>query len=94
MIVVAARTSSAEGDADGITLLRMVPKDTSGFQSGRSGWSVSSVATTWCWMASSWNGSAVIEVVDGRDILNRILNAGRSPAPLPERSGVARSAWT
>jgi alkylation response protein AidB-like acyl-CoA dehydrogenase len=91
MIVVAARTSGAEGDADGITLFA-VPKDASGLSQDAVRLVDSSVATHMVLDGVELDGGAVIGEVDGgRDILNRMLNAGRIGAAA-EGAGVARGA--
>jgi alkylation response protein AidB-like acyl-CoA dehydrogenase len=91
MIVVAARTSGAEGDADGITLFA-VPKDASGLSQDAVRLVDSSVATHMVLDGVELDGGAVIGEVDGgRDILTRMLNAGRIGAAA-EGVGVARGA--
>lgn len=91
MIVVAARTSGADGDADGITLFA-VPKDASGLSQDAVRLVDSSVATHMVLDGVELDGGAVIGEVDGgREILNRMLNAGRIGAAA-EGAGVARGA--
>ena len=91
MIVVAARTSGADGDAEGITLFA-VPKDASGISQDAVRLVDSSMATHMVLDGVELDGDAVIGEVDGgRDILNRMLNAGRIGAAA-EGAGVARGA--
>lgn len=91
MIIVAARTSGSDADADGITLFA-VPKDASGINHDAVRLVDSSVATHMVLDSVELDGGAVIGEVDGgRDILNRMLNAGRIGAAA-EGVGVARGA--
>ncbi len=91
MIIVAARTSGSEGDTDGITLFA-VPKDASGLSQDAVRLVDSSIATHMVLEGVELDGDAVIGEVDGgRDILNRMLNAGRIGAAA-EGAGVARGA--
>ena len=91
MIVVAARTSGADDDADGITLFA-VPKDVAGLSQDAVRLVDSSMATHLTLDGVDLNGDAVIGEVDGgREILNRMLNAGRIGAAA-EGAGVARGA--
>lgn len=91
MIVIAARTSGADGDAEGITLFA-VPKDAAGLSQDAVRLVDSSVATHMVLDGVVLDGDAVIGEVDGgRDILNRMLNAGRIGAAA-EGAGVARGA--
>ena len=91
MIVVAARTSGADDDADGITLFA-VPKDVAGLSQDAVRLVDSSMATHLTLDGVDLDGDAVIGEVDGgREILNRMLNAGRIGAAA-EGAGVARGA--
>ncbi len=91
MIVVAARTSGADDDADGITLFA-VPKDATGLDQEAVKLVDSSVATHMKLDGVELDGDAVIGEVDGgREVLNRILNAGRIGAAA-EGCGVAGGA--
>ncbi|MXP14831.1 acyl-CoA dehydrogenase [Altererythrobacter confluentis] len=91
MIVVAARTSGADDDADGITLFA-VPKDVAGLSQVAVRLVDSSMATHLTLDGVDLDGDAVIGEVDGgREILNRMLNAGRIGAAA-EGAGVARGA--
>lgn len=91
MLVVAARTSGADGDADGITLFA-VPKDASGMSHDAVRLVDSSMATHTKFDRVELDGDAVIGEVDGgREILNRVLNAGRIGAAA-EGCGVASGA--
>lgn len=91
MIVVAARTSGADDDNDGITLFA-VPKDASGIDHDAVRLVDSSVATHMKMDGVELDGDAVIGDVDGgREILNKVLNAGRIGAAA-EGCGVAGGA--
>ena len=91
MLVVAARTSGADGDADGITLFA-VPKDAAGMNHDSVRLVDSSMATHTKFDRVELDGDAVIGEVDGgREILNRVLNAGRIGAAA-EGCGVAGGA--
>ena len=91
MIIVAARTSGSDDDADGITLFA-VPKDASGLSQDVVRLVDSSMATHMVLDGVDLDGDAVIGEVDGgRDILNQMLNAGRIGAAA-EGAGVARGA--
>ncbi len=77
MIVVAARTSGDDYDADGITLFA-VPKDAANMSHDAVRLVDSSVATHTKFDGVELDGDAVIgEVDNGREILNKVLNAGR-----------------
>ena len=77
MIVVAARTSGDDDDADGITLFA-VPKDATNMSHDTVRLVDSSMATHTKFDGVELDGDAVIGEVDGgREILNKILNAGR-----------------
>ncbi|MEO1967128.1 MAG: acyl-CoA dehydrogenase family protein [Sphingomonadaceae bacterium] len=91
MLVVAARTSGSESDADGITLFA-VPKDASGLSHEAVRLVDSSMATHTTFDGVELDGDAVIGEVDGgRAILDRMLQAGRVGAAA-EGVGVARGA--
>jgi alkylation response protein AidB-like acyl-CoA dehydrogenase len=91
MIVVAARTSGSEDDADGITLFA-VPQDADGMQHQPVRLVDSSVATHTRFDGVELDGDAVIGEVDGgRVILDAVLRAGRVGAAA-EGIGVARGA--
>ena len=91
MIIVAARTSGSDADADGITLFA-VPRDAAGLSQDAVRLVDSSVATHMVLDNVELDGGAVIGEVDGgREILNRMLNAGRIGAAA-EGVGVARGA--
>ena len=90
MIVVAARTSGSDSDADGITLFA-VPQDVSGM-SHDSVRLVDSSMASHIFDGVELDGDAVIGEVDGgREILNAMLRAGRVGASA-EGVGVARGA--
>ena len=91
MIIVAARTSGSAADADGITLFA-VPRDAAGLNYDAVRLVDSSVATHMVLEGVELDGGAVIGEVDGgREILDRMLNAGRIGAAA-EGVGVARGA--
>ncbi|WP_338447426.1 acyl-CoA dehydrogenase [Pelagerythrobacter marensis] len=91
MIVVAARTSGTEDDADGVTLFA-VPKDAAGLDHNAVRLVDSSMASHLTLDGVELDGDAVIGEVDGgREILNRMLDAGRVGAAA-EGVGVARGA--
>ena len=91
MLVVAARTSGADDDAEGITLFAM-PKDASGMSHDAVRLVDSSMATHTKFDAVELDGDAVIGEVDGgRAVLNKMLLAGRVGAAA-EGVGVARGA--
>ncbi len=91
MLVVAARTSGGDNDADGITLFA-VPKDAAGLAQNPVRLVDSSIATHVKLDNVELDGDAVIGEVDGgREVLNRVLNAGRIGAAA-ESVGVARGA--
>lgn len=77
MIVVAARTSGADGDDEGITLFA-VPKDAANMNHDAVRLVDSSMATHTKFDGVELDGDAVIGEVDGgREILNKVLDAGR-----------------
>ena len=91
MLVVAARTSGSDDDADGITLFA-VPKDAANMSHDAVRLVDSSVATHTKFDGVELDGDAVIGEVDGgRDILNAMLTAGRIGSAA-EGVGVARVA--
>ena len=91
MIVVAARTSGSDSDADGITLFA-VPQDASGVSHDSVRLVDSSMASHITFDGVELDGDAVIGEVDGgREILNAMLRAGRVGASA-EGVGVARGA--
>jgi len=91
MIVVAARTSGSDDDADGITLFA-VPKDAANMSHEAVRLVDSSVATHTKFDGVELDGDAVIGEVDGgREILDAVLRAGRVGAAA-EGVGVASGA--
>ena len=91
MLVVAARTSGSDEDADGVTLFA-VPKDAANMSHDAVRLVDSSMATHTTFDGVELDGDAVIGEVDGgRDILNAMLVAGRVGAAA-EGVGVARGA--
>ena len=91
MIVVAARTSGSDSDADGITLFA-VPQDAANMKHDAVRLVDSSMASHITFDGVELDGDAVIGEVDGgRDILNAVLRAGRVGAAA-EGVGVARGA--
>ena len=91
MMVVAARTSGSDDDADGITLFA-VPKDASGMAHDAVRLVDSSMATHTKFDNVELDGDAVIGEVDGgRAVLNAMLMAGRVGAAA-EGVGVAQGA--
>ena len=91
MLVVAARTSGGDDDAGGITLFA-VPADAGGMSHDAVRLVDGSVATHTGFDGVELDGDAVIGEVDGgREVLNRMLLAGRVGAAA-EGVGVARGA--
>ncbi|WP_133365899.1 acyl-CoA dehydrogenase family protein [Qipengyuania sediminis] len=91
MLVVSARTSGEESDADGITLFA-VPRDAGGMSHEAVRLVDSSVATHTRFESVELDGDAVIGEVDGgRELLTKMLLAGRVGAAA-EGVGVARGA--
>ena len=91
MIVVAARTSGSDGDADGITLFA-VPEDAQGMSHDSVRLVDSSMASHVTFDGVELDGDAVIGEVDGgREVLNAMLMAGRVGASA-EGVGVAQGA--
>ncbi|MEM6475441.1 MAG: acyl-CoA dehydrogenase family protein [Pseudomonadota bacterium] len=91
MLVVAARTSGADDDDDGITLFA-VPKDAANMTHDAVRLVDTSMATHTKFEGTELDGDAVIGEVDGgREVLNAMLTAGRVGAAA-EGVGVARGA--
>lgn len=91
MLVVAARTAGADDDSDGITLFA-VPADAAGINHESVRLVDSSMATHTRFDGVELDGDAVIGEVDGgREVLNRMLMAGRVGSAA-EGVGVARGA--
>ncbi|MXO97276.1 acyl-CoA dehydrogenase [Erythrobacter aquimaris] len=91
MLVVAARTSGSDDDADGITLFA-VPRDAANMSHDAVRLVDSSMATHTKFDGVELDGDAVIGEVDGgREILNAMLAAGRIGAAA-EGVGVASGA--
>ncbi len=91
MLIVAARTSGSDDDADGITLFA-VPKDAANLSQEAVRLVDSSMATHAKFDGIELDGDAVIgEVDNGREVLNAMLNAGRVGAAA-EGAGVAGGA--
>src|SRR5690349_16446112 len=89
MIVVAARTSGSDDDEQGVTLFA-VPKDAAGLGHNSVRLVDSSMASHLTLDGVELDGDAVIGEVDGgREVLNRVLDAGRVGAAA-EAVGVAR----
>jgi alkylation response protein AidB-like acyl-CoA dehydrogenase len=92
MLVVAARTAGSDDDADGITLFA-VPRDAAGLNQDAVRLVDSSMATHVKLENVQLDADAVIGEVDGgREVLNRVLAAGRVGAAA-ESVGVARGAF-
>ncbi|MEP2234545.1 MAG: acyl-CoA dehydrogenase [Alteripontixanthobacter sp.] len=91
MLVVAARTSGEDNDDEGITLFA-VPKDAKGLDQNAVRLVDSSMASHVTFDNVELDGDAVIGEVDGgREVLGRMLNAGRIGAAA-EGVGVASGA--
>lgn len=91
MLIVAARTSGDDADDDGITLFA-VPKDAANLEQDAVKLVDSSVASHAKFNGVELDGDAVIGEVDGgREILNKMMNAGRIGAAA-EGVGVASGA--
>ena len=92
MLVVAARTAGADDDYAGITLFA-VPRDAAGLSQDAVRLVDSSIATHLKLDNVELDGDAVIGEVDGgREVLNRMLAAGRVGAAA-ESVGVARGSF-
>ncbi|WP_408588013.1 acyl-CoA dehydrogenase family protein [Novosphingobium sp.] len=91
-IIVAARTSGSDSDADGITLFA-VPKDAAGVGHNSVRLVDSAMASHVTFDNVELDGGAVIGEVDGgRALLNKVLAAGRLGAAA-EQTGVASGAF-
>lgn len=91
-IIVAARTSGADGDDAGVTLFA-VPKDAAGISHDSVRLVDSAMASHVTFDNVELTGDAVIGDVDGgRELLNKVLNAGRVGAAA-EQCGVAHGAF-
>ncbi|MFA9199797.1 MAG: acyl-CoA dehydrogenase family protein [Cypionkella sp.] len=91
MIVVAARTAGSDEDDEGVTLFA-VPKDAAGVGHNSVRLVDSSMASHLTLDGVELDGDAVIGEVDGgREVLNKVLDAGRVGAAA-EGIGVARGA--
>ncbi|KUR70089.1 acyl-CoA dehydrogenase [Novosphingobium fuchskuhlense] len=91
-IIVAARTSGSDSDADGVTLFA-VPKDAAGIGHNAVRLVDSSIASHVRFDGVELDGSAVIGEVDGgRAVLNKVLSAGRIGAAA-EQTGVGAGAF-
>jgi len=89
MIVVAARTAGSDDDEQGLTLFA-VPRDAAGMGHNSVRLVDSSMASHMTFDGIELDGDAVIGEVDGgRDVLGRVLDAGRVGAAA-EGVGVAR----
>ncbi|HNJ46951.1 MAG TPA: acyl-CoA dehydrogenase family protein [Novosphingobium sp.] len=92
MLVVAARTAGADDDAEGITLFA-VPRDVAGLSQDAVRLVDSSMATHLRLDNVQLDADAVIGEVDGgREVLSRVLNAGRVGAAA-ESVGVAQGSF-
>ncbi|HUQ13405.1 MAG TPA: acyl-CoA dehydrogenase family protein [Novosphingobium sp.] len=91
VLIVAARTSGADDDSDGVTLFA-VPKDANGVSHDNVRLVDSSMASHVKFDNVELDGDAVIGEVDGgRALLTRVINAGRVGAAA-EQVGVASGA--
>ncbi|UVI40604.1 acyl-CoA dehydrogenase family protein [Qipengyuania spongiae] len=91
MMIVAARTSGSDGDADGVTLFA-VPRDAAGMTHDAVRLVDSSMTTHTKFDGVELDGDAVIGEVDGgREVLNAMLAAGRVGVAA-EGVGVAQGA--
>ena len=91
VLIVAARTSGSDDDADGITLFA-VPKDAAGISHDSVRLVDSAMASHVKFDAVELDGGTVIGDVDGgRELLGRVLAAGRVGAAA-EQAGVAAGA--
>lgn len=91
-IIVAARTSGSDSDADGVTLFA-VPKDAAGIGHNAVRLVDSSIASHVRFDGVELDGSCVIGEVDGgRAVLDKVLSAGRIGAAA-EQTGVAGGAF-
>ncbi|NLR71050.1 acyl-CoA dehydrogenase [Novosphingobium sp. ERN07] len=91
-IIVAARTSGSDDDADGITLFA-VPKDAAGVVYENLRLVDSAMASNVTFDGVELDGDCVIGDVDGgRTLLNKVINAGRIGAAA-ELTGVGQGAF-
>lgn len=91
-LIVAARTSGSDDDADGVTLFA-VPKDAAGVRHDVVRLVDSAMASHVTFDNVELDGDCVIGEVDGgRALLNRVLDAGRVGAAA-EQTGVASGAF-
>ena len=91
-IIVAARTSGSDSDADGVTLFA-VPRDAAGMSHDAVRLVDSSIASHVRFDGVELDGSSVIGELDGgRAVLNKVLSAGRIGAAA-EQTGVAGGAF-
>lgn len=91
-IIVAARTSGSDDEADGITLFA-VPKDAAGVAHENLRLVDSAMASNVTFDGVELDGDCVIGEVDGgRALLNRVINAGRIGAAA-ELTGVGQGAF-
>jgi alkylation response protein AidB-like acyl-CoA dehydrogenase len=91
-IIVAARTSGSDSDADGVTLFA-VPKDAAGMSHNAVRLVDSAMASHVRFDGVELDGSTVIGEVDGgRTLLNQVLSAGRIGAAA-EQTGVGGGAF-
>lgn len=91
-LIVAARTSGSDSDADGVTLFA-VPKDAAGIGHNAVRLVDSSIASHVRFDGVELDGSSVIGEVDGgRALLNKVLSAGRIGAAA-EQTGVGGGAF-
>ncbi len=91
-IIVAARTSGSDSDVDGITLFA-VPKDAAGLSHENLRLVDSAMASNVTFDNVELDGDCVIGEVDGgRELLNKVLRAGRIGAAA-ELTGVGQGAF-
>lgn len=91
-LIVAARTSGSDADADGVTLFA-VPRDASGMSQDSVRLVDSAMASHVTFDNVELSGDAVIGEVDGgRELLNKVLMAGRAGSAA-EQVGVASGAF-
>lgn len=91
-LIVAARTSGSDADADGVTLFA-VPRDAAGMSQDSVRLVDSAMASHVTFDNVELSGDAVIGEVDGgRELLNKVLMAGRAGSAA-EQIGVASGAF-
>lgn len=91
-LIVAARTSGSDADADGVTLFA-VPRDAAGMSQDSVRLVDSAMASHVTFDNVELSGDAVIGEVDGgRELLNKVLMAGRAGSAA-EQVGVASGAF-